>query len=146
MTPAFPCFAPTLTGNTPVVDDDPIPSQIEGLGYRRLAVWVGRFALYVLAAGIVLGLVVKHGRDAPTRASVALLLTGLLLGFATSILAPESRRLARSALVALGLTMSLVGFVLRTLFGWSMELPLLMTICPLMLPLGYVIGQIRPRS
>lgn len=108
--------------------------------------WVGRFALYVLVAGIVLGLVVNHGRDGPTCASVALVLTGLLLGFATSGLAPESRGLARNALVALGLTLSLVAFGMRTLFGWNRELPLLLAISPLMLPLGYVIGQIKYRN
>lgn len=123
--------------------EDPIRSQIEGLGNRRLAAWVGVFALSVLAAGFVLGLVVKHNSDRPTRVSVALVLAGLLLGFATSILTPSSRRIARSALMALGLTLSLVAFALRTLFGWSQTIPLLLTISPLMLPLGYMIGQVR---
>lgn len=128
------------------MNEDPISSQIEGLGYRRLAVWVGRFALGVVASGIVLGLVVKHAQK-PTRASVALIFTGLLLGYATSILTPSSRRIARIALVALGLTTSLIAFTARTLFGWSQEMPLLLTISPLMLPLGYLIGASKaPRS
>ena len=125
------------------MNENPIQSQIEGLGYRRLAAWVGLFALSVIVAGVVLGLVVKHGHDMPTRVSVALVLSGLLLGFATSILTPSSRRIARNALVALGLALSLVMFGMRTLLGWSEELPLLLTISPLMLPLGYVIGQVR---
>jgi len=125
------------------MNEDPIRSQIEGLGYRRLAAWVGVFALCVVAAGVVLGLVVKHGGDRPTRVSVALVLTGLLLGFATSILTPSSRRIARNALVALGLALSVVAFALRTLFGWSHTLPLLLTLSPLLLPVGYVIGQVR---
>lgn len=127
--------------------NDPIRGQIEGLGYRRLAVWAGLFMLVVLAAGVVLGMVVKHSRDSPLSVSVALVLSGLLLGFATSILTPSSRRIARNALMALGLTLSLVTFLMRTLLGWSQDLPLLLTISPLMLPLGYVIGQIKtPRS
>lgn len=125
------------------MDEDPVRSQIEGLGYRRLAAWVGMFALCVFAAGLVLGLVVKHGHNRPTSASVALVLSGLLLGFATSILTASSRRIARNALLALGLALSLVAFALRTLFGWSHEMPLLLTISPLLLPAGYVIGQIK---
>lgn len=125
------------------MDEDPIGSQIEGLGYRRLAAWVGVFTLYVVAAGVVLGLVIKHGHDRPTRASVTMVLTGFLLGYATTILTPSSRRIARNALVALGLVLSLVAFALRTLFGWSHALPLLLTVSPLLLPVGYVIGQVR---
>lgn len=125
------------------MNEDPIQSQIEGLGYRRLAMWVGVFALCVFAAGGVLGLVIKHGYDRPTSVSVASALSGLLLGFATSILTPSSRRIARDALVALGLALSLIAFAMRTLFGWSHEMPLLLTVSPLLLPLGYIAGQIR---
>lgn len=128
------------------MNQNPIRSQIEGLGYRRLAVWVGVYGLGVLVAGVVLGLVVKHAPDKATRLSVALVLTGLLLGFATAILTPSSRKIARNALVALGLTLSLTAFLLRVLFGWSHEIPLALTISPLMLPLGYVIGQMKLRG
>jgi len=125
------------------MNQNPIRSQIEGLGYRRLAVWVGVYAIGVLVAGVALGLVVKHINDKSIRLSVALILTGLLLGFATSMLTPSSRKIARNALVALGLTLSLTAFSLRVLFGWSHELSLALSLSPLMLPLGYIIGQFR---
>jgi len=41
------------------------------------------------------------------------------------------------------LALSVVAFALRTLFGWSHTLPLLLTLSPLLLPVGYVIGQVR---
>lgn len=125
------------------MSEDPIKSQIEELGYRRLAVLVGTFALCVVAAGVVLGLVIKHGGDRPTSASVALVLAGLLLGYATSILTLSSRRVARNVLLAMGLSLSLVGFAMRTLFGWSYEMPLLLVVSPLFLPAGYIAGQIK---
>lgn len=128
------------------MSEDPIRDQIEGLGYRRLAGCFGRFALMVLACGVAVGLAAKHA-SVGTALSALCLITGVLLGFATSILASSARKALLLSFAIFGAALFLVMFAMRTLFGASQEYALLETTAPLLLPVGYVIGQIKsPRS
>jgi hypothetical protein len=128
------------------MSDDPIRSQIEGLGYRRLAGCLGRFALMVLACGLVFGLTAKHASIGAALSALCLI-TGVLLGFATSILTPSARKALLISFVIFGLAFFLAVFAMRTLFGGSQEYALLEAVAPLLLPVGYVIGQVKvPRS
>ena len=124
------------------MNDDPIRRQIEGLGYRHLAGCFGRFALMVLACGVAFGLATKHASVA-TALSALCLITGLLLGFATSILTSSARRVLLISFLIFGLALFLDVFALRTLFGESREYALMEAIAPLLLPVGYVVGQVK---
>ena len=124
------------------MNEDPIRRQIEGLGYRRLAGCFGRFALMVLACGVAFGLTAKHA-SVGTALSALCLITGLLLGMATSILASSARRVLLISFLIFGLALFLAVFALRTLFGASREYALMEAIAPLLLPAGYVVGQVK---
>lgn len=123
------------------MDNDPIERQIEGLGDRRLLGRAVVAALLVAAGGVAYRLVVRHSEDAPTRAVAALAVSGLLFGFATSSLAAKMRRLLAIALVILPLAVSTLLFALRTVLGWSAELPMRLVAAPLCLTVGFLIGH-----
>ena len=98
------------------MNNDPMIGQIEGIGNRRLLGCVGKFVLAVFVAGLVIGLVAKHTQDKPIRGAVALLASGLVFGFATSVLTAGARKFLRAVFVAFPLAASLAMFGLRTLF------------------------------
>ena len=122
---------------------DPIANQIEGIGNRRLLGCAAKFALAVLVGGVVLGLVARNTHDRPLTGAVALALSGLLFGFATSFLTPAMRKLLRTVFVVFPLVATLVMFAFRTLFGWQSELPLLAVVAPLAFSAGFFIGQVK---
>jgi len=124
------------------MSEGPIRRQIEGLGYRHLAGCFGRFALMVVACGVAFGLAAKHA-SVGTALSALCLITGLLLGMATSILTSSARRVLLISFVIFGLALFLAVFALRTLFGGSRYHALIEAIAPLLLPVGYVVGQVR---
>ena len=124
-----------------VMNNEPIERQIEGLGDRRLLGRAVATALVVAAGGVAYRLVVGHSEDAPTRAAAALAVSGLLFGFATSSLAAKMRRLLTVALVVLPLAVSVCLFALRTVLGWSAELPMRLVAAPVCLSAGFVIGH-----
>ena len=122
------------------MNNDPIERQIEDLGNRRLAGCACWWAGVVLIGGFVLGLVAKHVRDKPTCAAVAFAVSGLLLGYVTSILASGSRKIVLMAFVVLPLVLSLGLFSFRTVLGYTHALPLRLTIAPLFLAAGFLAG------
>ena len=91
----------------------------------------------------MLGLVARHTPDRPTRLAVALAVSGIVLGFGTSIIAENSRRFLRRVFVVAGLALTVVMFGHRTLFGYTRELPLLITVAPLFFSAGFLIGGSR---
>ena len=125
------------------MNNDPIPNQIEGIGNRRLLGCAAKFALAVLVGGVVLGLVARDTHNRALTGAVALALSGLLFGFATSVLTPAMRKLLRTVFVVFPLVATLMMFAFRTLFGRQAELPLLAVVAPLAFTAGFLIGQFK---
>jgi len=124
------------------MDNDRIVSQIEQVGARRLAGCLARFALLLVACGVALGLVVRGSQAAPVRIAAVCVVAGLIFGFAASILTSAMRKLLRSVFVLPPLAAVLTMFVLRTLFGWDKELPLLGIISPALFSAAFLLAQV----
>ncbi len=122
---------------------DPISNQIEGIGNRRLLGCAAKFALAVVLGGVVLGWVARDAHNKALTGAVALALSGLLFGFATTVLTPEMRKLLRTVFVVVPLVAAFAMFASRTLFGWQAQLPLLGVLAPLAFTAGFLIGQFR---
>lgn len=128
------------------MNDFRIAGDIESLGNRRMLGCLGRFLLVFFVALVVYAIAVKHTSDRSIRAAAALAVSGVILGFATSILTSQSRKLLIGAFVALPLVIAIVLFAFRTLFGMSHALPLRLVLAPLFFSAGFVAGQIRRSS
>ena len=66
------------------MNNDPIANQIDGIGSRRLLGCLVRTPLALVLGGTFLGLVARHAHNRILTGAVALALSGLLFGFATS--------------------------------------------------------------
>jgi hypothetical protein len=118
-----------------------IPNQIDDIAARRLIGCLVKFVLLFLAGMILFALIVRHAEDRGTRASAAFAFGGLVFGLAASILTHRAQRMLLWVILPLPPVASLCMFVLRTLFGMSDELPLAVTVAPLFLSAGFLVGR-----
>ncbi len=123
--------------------NDRIPNQIDNIAFRRLLGCLVKFVLVFLAGMAVFALVVKHTDDRGTRAAAAFAFGGLVFGLAASILTDRAQKLLLGVFIPMPIAAALCMFALRTLFGMSEELPLIVTLAPLFLPAGFILGRSR---
>ncbi len=126
--------------------EDPIIGQIEGLGNRRLIISAAIWLLALLLGGIVLGLAANTTNDKATIIAIACAVSGLLLGFATSILTSSMRRLLKIVFISLGIFIAILLFASRTIGGYSSVIPLRLVATPLAFPIAFCIGQSKLRK
>lgn len=122
-----------------VNDNERIANQIEGLGDRRLLGCFMKTLLILALGGIVLHMVVRQSEDTAKNLAVMLAISGLVMGYATSYL----RTVLKVVMATVPLAATFVMFVMRTVLGWSNDLPLLMTLAPLVFGIAFLIGQLR---
>lgn len=124
-------------------DNERIANQIEGLGDRRLLGCFMKTLLILALGGIVLHMVVRQSEDTAKNLAVMLAISGLVMGYATSYLDPRMRTVLKVVMATVPLAATFVMFVMRTVLGWSNDLPLLMTLAPLVFGIAFLIGQLR---
>jgi len=118
-----------------------IPNQIDDIAARRLIGCVVKFVFVFLAGMVMFALIVKHAEDRGTRAAAAFAFGGLVFGLAASILTNRAQKQLLWVIVPLPPAASICMFALRTLFGMSDELPLMVTVAPLFLSAGFLLGR-----
>lgn len=88
-------------------------------------------------------MVVRQSEDTAKNLAVMLAISGLVMGYATSYLDPRMRTVLKVVMATVPLAATFVMFVMRTVLGWSNDLPLLMTLAPLVFGIAFLIGQLR---
>jgi hypothetical protein len=102
-----------------------------------------KIGLVLVLGGVVLGLVARHAHNRILTGAVALMLSGLLFGFATSFLTFRMRKLASTAFLISAIAASLAILIARTCCGWESKLPLEVVFVPFVFPIAFKLGQAK---